>query len=391
MGFFDSISDFMSGGNYGESEYAANRAVDALENLRTPDVSEMVLRLEEAVRQGEMTPEDAKLFLQQQSDANNISTDPKLMKAQTDALDSLQDIGQNGMTDMDRAKLAKIASQEATQSRGAREAILSNANARGVGGSGVELMSSLQNAQGTADRQAERDTEVAGMAQERALQALQGAGVLGGQMQDRSFSQQLAKSDRNDAINQFNTANMNQSGQFNTKARNDAAAANLAEKQRIADANVAQRNQQQQYNKDLAQRDFDNKYRKAGGVATGLNGLADTYNQKGQQTSQMVGSGIQAGATAIAASDENFKTDIEDFDASDFLDSLTPTKFKYKNPEKHGEGTRVGVMAQDMEKKAPELVVEGEDGKYIDYNKAGGRLFASLADMNQRLKKVEGK
>lgn len=49
-------------------------------------------------------------------------------------------------------------------------------------------------------------------------------------------------------------------------------------------------------------------------------------------------------------------------------------------------------MAQDIEKGAPQAVKEDADGtKMVDYNKLGGPILASLADMNDRLKKVEGK
>lgn len=94
---------------------------------------------------------------------------------------------------------------------------------------------------------------------------------------------------------------------------------------------------------------------------------------------------------ALAASDERVKENVSEFDVEAFLDSLTGYEYDYKDPQKHGEGKQVGVMAQDVEKEAPNLVVENKDGvKMIDYNKAGGPLFASLAEINKRLKKIEG-
>lgn len=389
MSIFSSITDFLSGGNQSAAADASRRATDALSSIATPDVAQMQIQLEQLVQQGVITPEMAQVYSQDPSLLAGISTDPALQAAQYEALNSLQDISSSGgLTAMDRANLSKIATDEATRSRGAREAILQSMEARGAGGSGASLLAQLQNAQDAATRQSQRDMDVAGMAQQRALQALQAAGSLGGQMQQTSFGQQAQKAAAQDAINQFNTQNMNQMGLANTRAKNEAQQSNLAERQRISDANTALRNQQQQYNKNLLQQDFENRYRKAGGVASGLQNQAANFNQAGQQTMQLVGSGIQAGATAL--SDKNLKKDIEDFDPSAFLDSITAHKYNYKNPDKHGQGPQVGVMAQDVEKEVPQMVENGPDGKYLNYNKAGGPIFASLADIHQRLKQLEG-
>jgi hypothetical protein len=388
MGLFNSISDFLSGGNQSKAEYAANRAVDNLEALQTPDVTEMRLYLEGLVQQGQITPEEAQVYMQEASSAEDITTDPKLKQAQLDALASLQEIGENGMTAMDRAKLSKIAGQEASADRGRRDQIISNAYERGVGGSGLEVLASLKSGQDASTRQAERDLDVEAMAQERALQALQAGGKLGGEIQSQDFNQELAKSQAKDAINAFNTSNRNQIGLANTGFKNAAQEKNLAERQRVADANVNTRNAQQQYNKQLPQQDFENKYKKAGGVAQGYNAVADQYNNSGRNVTNLIGTGIQAGATA---SDEDVKENIEEFNAEDFLNKLVPSTFNYKDP-KYGEGKQVGVMAQDIEKGAPQMVSEDAEGvKRVDYSKAAGPLFASLASLNDRINKLEKK
>jgi len=379
------------GGNDGGSGASNYDAIQLLRGVETPDIDAMQIQLEQLVQQGVITPEQAQVYQQQASQANNITLDPALQQAQMDALASLQDIGTNGMTQMDRAKLAQIQREEATQGRGAREAIIANAQASGMGGSGLNLMSQLKNQQDQATRQSIRDTDVAGMAQERALQALQGAGQLGGNMQQQSFNQQFQKAGAQDAINQFNTQNMQNTGNLNTAARNQAQVANLGEKQRVSDANTATRNTQQQYNKSLIQQDFENKYRKAGGQASALQNQANSQAQR-QATEdaankQMIGTLI---TTAAMASDENLKENISDFDASAFLDSLSPSKYNYKDP-KFGKGKQVGVMAQDIEKEVPQIVVDTPEGKIVDYNKAGGPIFASLADIHNRLKKMEDK
>lgn len=302
MGIMDSLTNFLSGGNQKRATDAAGAATAALNNLQTPDTDKMKYELELMVQQGVITPEEAQVYLVQQSGMNGISLDPKLQQAQMDALNSLQQISDSGgMLDSDVANLSRIQSDEQRAARGAREAIVQNAQARGLGGSGIELMQQMQNQQDSATRQNQRDLDVAGMAQERALQSLISAGNLGGQMQDRSFGQQSDIARANDEINRFNAQNQQNVANLNVANRNNAQVSNLAEKQRIADTNNAMKNQQQQYNAQLAQQDFENKYKKAGGVASALQNQAAQYGENAKQNMNLIGSGLQAGSSYAAA------------------------------------------------------------------------------------------
>lgn len=364
------LQDILSGGAADKSEAATQRAVDEFDISR-PGIDEQTLDLEELVQQGILSPEEAQVILQKDSALNNITLDPKLKKAQDDALLSLQEIGQNeGLTNMDRAQLAQIESQENAASRGQREAIIQNAQARGLGGSGIELLSQMQNQQDAATRKSARDTDVAGMAQARALQALQQAGSLGGQMQQADFGRQAQVAQANDAIAQFNTQTQNQNNAANTLARNQAAAANLAEKQRVADQSTGIRNQQQQANKSLYQTDFDNKVKLAAGKSGAYQNQAAGFGQQGQQNQQLIGTGIQAAATYYGGKKEGgliegepteydsavgflqpgevvikkeevpnvlkkaHTSDDGEFDAAGFIDTLTGGKYNYSNKKK---------------------------------------------------------
>lgn len=384
------IMNFLTGGHQDKSINAAKEGVKAFKQLSVPDIKKMELELEELVQQGIIKPEEAKVYLQEKSAASDISTDPMFDNAQMEALDSLAELSEGGMTDMDRAALAKIASEEQVASRGAREAIMSNAQARGVAGSGLEMLDQLTNAQDSATRQSARDTDVAGMTQQRALDAIQARGALAGNMSDRDFGRKLNIADRTDAIDRFNTSNRNEIGLVNTGARNAAQAANLGEKQRISDTNVGIRNDQQRANKSLAQQDYENRLRKASGISGAQAAVSGAHSQAGADNLNLAGTVIETVPKTILSakgSDRKFKKNIEeDFDASDFLNSLTSTKYDYKDPEKHGEGKRVSVMANDLEKEAPEAIIEKEDGKYIDYNRLGPRILAALVSLNEKVK-----
>lgn len=351
---------------------------DYFADLDLPDVQDMELQLQQLVEQGVLTPEQAQAELVGRSEMDNISTDPRLKQAQMDALLGLQEISDGGgLTAMDRANLNRVQTEENTAARGQREAILQNAQARGMGGSGLELLSNLQNSQDAATRASQRDMDITGMAQERALEALMQGGQLGGQMQAQDFNQQAQIAGANDAISKFNAQNKQQVGMANVLANNQAQEANLANKQRVADQNVGTQNQQQQYNKGLIQQNYDNEIKKRSGQAGIAQANAAAQGQNSQNranaTNQLIGAGIGAGASIYGArgkEDGGFvdgeptehdsvyeflqpgeivikKEDVPEvlkkahtdddgeFDAAGFLDAFTGGKFGYSKGKKN--------------------------------------------------------
>jgi len=368
---------------------------DPYRDIIPPTAQEQELHLQQMVEQGIIKPEEAATILQQQSELNNITLDPNLKRNQMDALLGLQDISDSGgHTAMDDANLARITSQEDAAAKGKRAAIMQGAEARGMGGSGLQLMDQLQNEQDSATRKSQRDLDVAGQSKQRALEALMQAGQLSGNMQNQDFNQQAQVAGANDAISNFNARNQQAQINQNVGARNAAQEKNLATKQGISNANTEMSNKQQQYNKSMLDKAFQQKMQKAGGTYTVANqnaansGVdsradADAANKTTDKFFNVAG--------AMAMSDENQKTDVEKFDSSEFLDNLTGKKYKYKDP-KFGQGQQVGVMAQDLEKSEAgnQMVSDSPEGKMVDFSKSGPPILASLADINERLKRIEG-
>lgn len=379
-------------GNNNAGQSTANAATAELRKISLPDIEQMKVNLEQEVLQGKITPEEAATYLQEASKMADINVDPSLYAAQKSSLSDYGDIIANkGLTAADQAKLGQIASQEQTQQRGAREAILQNAQARGVGGSGMELASQMENQQASATRQSQRDMDVAAIAQQNALSALQAQGQLGGQMQAQQFGQQAQQAQAQDAIAAFNAQNRQNVSNLNVQNRNQAQAANLGAAQTLANQNIATRNLQQTTNKALPQQQFANEVAKAGGIASGLQTQA-SLEAKAQQSKNagidsLIGTGLQAGAT-MYASDKNLKKDIKPFDSRAFLDELTGKNYNYKN-DKFGKGPQVGIIAQDLEKVAPQAVINTSEGKMVDGSKLSGPIMANLADINQRIAALE--
>lgn len=81
--------------------------------------------------------------------------------------------------------------------------------------------------------------------------------------------------------------------------------------------------------------------------------------------------------------------------SQDMLDNLKPYTYDYKEPKAVGtaEGRRYGILAQDLEKSeaGKTIVMDTPQGKMIDTIQGFGLVLATLADINDRLKKLEEK
>lgn len=82
-------------------------------------------------------------------------------------------------------------------------------------------------------------------------------------------------------------------------------------------------------------------------------------------------------------------------EVNEMMDKLEPKKYQYKDTSLPGtaEGTRYGIMAQDLEKSTlgKTLVKQTENGKMIDTVQGFGAVLAAQAELNRRLKKIEKK
>lgn len=135
---------------------------------------------------------------------------------------------------------------------------------------------------------------------------------------------------------------------------------------------------------------------KAGETRAGFFGAVGASGAK-----LMAGGG--GGGGAAAGSDENMKKNIEKSEKSgnelveDFLNALKSYTYEYKEKEVNGkktpEGEVTSVMAQDLEKSdlGKKMVHDTPEGKMVDYAQGMAPLFAAIAELNQRTKKLEKK
>lgn len=111
----------------------------------------------------------------------------------------------------------------------------------------------------------------------------------------------------------------------------------------------------------------------------------------------------QGGGGAGPNSDVSLKENMNQTEKSgsemveEFLDALKSYTYNYKDKENNGqknpEGKVTSVMAQDLEKSklGKQMVTEGPEGKMVNYGQGMAPLFAAIAELNQRTKKLEKK
>lgn len=118
--------------------------------------------------------------------------------------------------------------------------------------------------------------------------------------------------------------------------------------------------------------------------------------EKTQQTRKdMFGGFIETAGKAMGSmSDERMKEGVHDAGSAidRLLAGLDAKSYRYKEPDMDGEGRRVGVMAQDLEKSdlGSDLVRSTSRGKMVDYDRALPLLLAASARLNDRLDALEG-
>jgi hypothetical protein len=212
----------------------------------------------------------------------NISLDPEMRMAQTaqiSALERLRDEG--GMNLTDKANLQRIQNDELNKEKSQREAILQGARARGMGGSGSELMALLGANQAGTNRQFQRDLDVAGMAQDRALQAGGQAAGLAGNVRGQDWQQESARANAADAASKFNASMISNTNQFNVGNQLRAGMSNQAARQGVSNLGADAANRSQTMNRfTMPGQQYSDKLGKARSMSEQFGGQSKFYGDK---------------------------------------------------------------------------------------------------------------
>ena len=177
-----------------------------------------------------------------------IQENPELLSKQGDSLNILEQMANQGLSAEDELGFQQAKDLGAQQARSGTQAAIADANARGVGGGGLEFaMREIANQGGAQRSQDAGLQQAAASARQRAL-AAQAYGSAISQARGQDYQ---ANSANTNIINQFNQANTNQRNAINQ-------------------ANVDQRNEAFKYNQNLKDKNYQNQVGRADRMA-GLN------------------------------------------------------------------------------------------------------------------------
>lgn len=134
------------------------------------------------------------------------AADPHAIEAQNRALDQMMGIyDAGGYTDAERAQMQLAERDAANFARSQRLGVERDAAARGIRGSGLELMGALDAEQAGANRASDYANQIAIAGQQRALEALAQGGTWAGQIRGQSFDEDATRRSAADDWAQYRT------------------------------------------------------------------------------------------------------------------------------------------------------------------------------------------
>ena len=409
---FGDIQNYLSNGDLGAGTNALNAAAQVAGSTQTPDLTTLIPQLQKQVQQGTMTPAQMQAAVQQASATNGISTNPQLAADQAQSLAQLKNVADtNGLTAQSKAQLNDIQNQLGNQNSAQQSALQNQFAQQGQGGSGASMQARMLASQGNANSGALAGSQVAGNAQQNALQAMQNYGTMAQGQQNQQFGQQFEQGQAQNAINQFNAQNSQQANAMNAANQQQSNAANFGMANQIAGTNTGIANTQAMMPYNAAQQNFTNALNRNATVSNALNKQGTALLGQGNTNATSAGNmvaGVAAAAPAIANaatsaygalsdyfSDERMKKDVKPADESieAMMDKLVGKTFKYKDDNAASDGGKphIGVMAQNIEK-AGLPTSDTPNGKMVmDNDEMRMAKMAMLGNLHKRVRDLEAK
>lgn len=217
------INQYLNKGSTNAANQGAAMGANALAGLTLPQLQQLLYTAQQSTAAPAYNAAQSAAAQQGANAYNNINLSPAAMQAQQQVLGQLQGIAtNNGLTPQALSQLAQIRQQTNTNAAGQRGAILQQAQAQGIGNSGLAVAQEMLANQGNANTNALAGNEQQAAQQQLALQALQGAGNLGSSIYGQQYNIAANQAQAQNAINAYNTGLLQQSGLANQQATNTA-------------------------------------------------------------------------------------------------------------------------------------------------------------------------
>jgi len=437
------------GGLRAEADRISKEAFDYINDIRLPTLEELSIKpsdIQYYQVTGKFTPELLQAVQMDKTLLEDLEQNPQYVRDQLQIVEAKKRrIAEGGLTAEDRARLDEILRETERQNRAQQETIGARLRERGAAGSPVEALMRLRGQGQAADTASEQAFKTAALGAASRLQEEATLADMLGRMSREDLATKEARARAQAERERLNVGLRSQADIANVQARTLAQQQALANQQRIAEQNVALRNMIVQQNIAAQQQALQNQMQKAGmksaatssraedlrqeaarqsaeraGMIGAIGGIADAaigagtaiftgmpssaptsgeyIGQVNPQNYNLGNYAAQLGQSAALptmsafASDKNLKKEVKQSKkyVDEMLEKLKPYTFKYKN-SKYGEGDRVGIMAQDLErsKMGKMLVKNTPEGKAIDVKNAVGAVMASQARIMEKLKKLE--
>jgi hypothetical protein len=260
-----------------------------LQNLDMPRYEDLKLSLQRYANGEPLTVEQMQALQELDSEVSKIAYDKTAKQTQLDALAALRARSRGGLTMQDKADLMNAQREIDRQQSGVQKSIIQNMQARGVGGSGMELAARMGANQQGVQQASQNAMNVAANAQNRALSALRESASLGRQIGQDQLNLDESKARALDEMRRRNIERQQQAMQFNVTNKNQANLANWNRVNTVSDKNVDTSNEEQIANKQKLMEDYYNQVNRLKGIYGGkVENAQNTYKRKaGEQAGYM--------------------------------------------------------------------------------------------------------
>ena len=167
------VGNLMSQGDRAKQRKMMSQALEELKAAGLPpDLSKEII-YQQFQQVGILTPELEQELNLAESETAKIKEDSKLRDSQTQALDLISKAARTGLRPEDRAALNDIRQSVQRDAEAKRQQIMSSMAARGMGGSGSELLAQLSAGQEANERASREGLQIGADASKRALEMMQ--------------------------------------------------------------------------------------------------------------------------------------------------------------------------------------------------------------------------
>lgn len=242
------VGEFWAQGDEKKRKRLLENAMKEVTRLNVPPLEQQRIKLQLA-----------ELMTEGPSAMEGVRVSPFFENIQKQAIESYQEQATGTGVDATGKAALFMGRTEAGQAAAARQgAIRQDARARGIRGSGLDMVAQQINAQQEAQQAAQAGFQASAESQMRREQARMQGAALAGQASDRSFGQQSARAQAIDAVNARNAMATNQNRQFNANTQN----------------------QQAIYNSRLVGENYDRQLQLAQAKAMARQGMAGYYDEQ---------------------------------------------------------------------------------------------------------------